>query len=131
MKYGALLLTLLLSACASGTIVLTGHARAPISADAVVLYVTPPAHYEVIGLVNAHAAHGWTDQGRMDKAVAELKEQAADVGANGVLVGSTGVGIGGTAGVAVPTGGGGAIFVASDSHDQQISGTAIYVPPTP
>src|SRR6185503_18965506 len=127
MKLSALSLVLLLSACASGTIVLTGHARAPISADAVTLYVTPPAHYEVIGLVSAHAAHGWTDQGRMDKAVAELKEQAASVGANGVLVGSAGTGTGGMAGVAVPAGNGSAIFGASDSHDQQISGTAIYV----
>ena len=131
MKYRALSLVLLLSACASGTIVLTGHARAPISADAVTLYVTPPAHYEVIGLVSAHASHGWTDQGRMDKAVAELKEQAANVGANGILVGSAGTGSGGMTGVAVPAGGGGAIFVASNSHDQQISGTAIYVPPEP
>ena len=131
MKYGVLSFVLLLSACARGTIVLTGHARAPISADAVVLYTAPPAHYEVIGLVNAHAAHGWTDQGRMDKAVAELKEQAAGVGANGILVGGTSVGIGGMAGIAVPAGGGGAIFAASDSHDQQISGTAIYVPPAP
>ena len=131
MKYSALSLLILLGACASGTIILTGHARPPISADSVTLYLTPPAHYEVIGLVSAHDAHGWTDQGRMDKAVAELKEQAADVGANGILVGSAGTGSGGMAGVAVPAGNGGAIFVASDSHDQQISGTAMYVPPAP
>ena len=54
------------------------------------LYLEPPSKFEVIGLVNATSDAGWTEQGSLDYAVAELKKQASKIGANGVLLISSG-----------------------------------------
>lgn len=42
----------------------------------------------MIGLVTGHSFTGWTQQQDLNKAIAKLKEQAAKMGANGVLVDS-------------------------------------------
>jgi hypothetical protein len=54
------------------------------------LFLEAPSNYEVIGIVNASSDAGWTEQGSVDYAVEELKNQAAKLGANGVLLESTG-----------------------------------------
>jgi hypothetical protein len=59
-------------------------------ADQVKIYLDLPPKYETIGIVNASSDAGWTEQGSMDYAIAELKEQAAKMGANGVLLQATG-----------------------------------------
>jgi len=82
--------SLVIGACASGSAMVTGAERTPISADQVQLYVEPPVDFEVIGIVNASSDAGWTDQGSMDHAVRELMKQAAKLGANGVLIVSAG-----------------------------------------
>jgi hypothetical protein len=79
-----------LTACASGSAIITGTTRAPISPTQVRIYLEPPAQFEVIGLVNASSDSGWTEQGSMDYAIQELKNQAAKLGANGVLLISSG-----------------------------------------
>lgn len=76
--------------CASGSAVITGNVRASIAPELVKLHLEPPVAFEVIGLVTASSDAGWTDQGSMDYAVQELKVQAAKIGANGVLLLSTG-----------------------------------------
>jgi hypothetical protein len=91
--------------CASGSVVLTGMKRPPVSSTEVKLYTKAPADYEVIGIVKASSDAGMTEQGSMDYAIEELKKQAASVGANGVLLKTVG-----------KTGG-----------DESISGEAIYV----
>ena len=75
-----------LSACASGSAVVTGTKRPPISPTDVQLYTKPPADYEVIGIVKASSEMGFTEQGSMNYAVDELKKRAASIGANGVLL---------------------------------------------
>ena len=40
--------------------------------------------------MNASSDAGWTEQGSLDYAIQELKNQAAKLGANGVLVETTG-----------------------------------------
>jgi uncharacterized protein YbjQ (UPF0145 family) len=50
------------------------------------LYLEAPAAFEVIGLVNASSDAGWTEQGAVNYAVAELKRRAGKLGANGVLL---------------------------------------------
>ncbi len=77
-------------ACASGSAIVTGNTRTPVAPQEVKLYLEPPATFEIIGLVNATSDAGWTDQGSLDYAVKELKKQAAKLGANGVLLVSTG-----------------------------------------
>jgi uncharacterized protein YbjQ (UPF0145 family) len=54
------------------------------------IYLEPPTSFEVIGLVNASSDSGWTEQGSLDYAIEELKKQAAKLGANGVLLVSSG-----------------------------------------
>ena len=79
-----------LTACASGSAIVTGNARTPVAPQSVKLYLEPPSKFEVIGLVNATSDAGWTEQGSLDYAVAELKKQASKIGANGVLLISSG-----------------------------------------
>jgi len=91
LKYVAILLLVLsLAACASGSAIVTGVKRTPIEPSQVKLYLEAPANYEVIGIVNASSDAGWTEQGSQDYAVQELKNQAAKLGANGVLLETTG-----------------------------------------
>ena len=82
--------TLALAACASGSAIVTGTRRTPTSAELVKLYLEPPSDFEVIGLVSASSDAGMTEQASVDYATAELKNQAAKLGANGVLLISIG-----------------------------------------
>lgn len=85
-----ILVALAIGGCASGSAIVTGTVRAPISADQVTLYLEPPEEFETVGLVNASSDSGWTEQGSVDYAIQELKQQAAKLGANGVLLDSSG-----------------------------------------
>lgn len=113
---------LILAGCASGSAIVTGVKRTPIDPDQVKLYLEAPSSYEVIGIVNASSDAGWTEQGDLDYAVEELKNQAARLGANGVLLETTGektsTAIGGY---------GTGFFYAINSTAKTVSGKAIYV----
>lgn len=84
------LLALSLVACASGSAIVTGTKRTPLEPSQVKLYLETPPNFEVIGIVNSSSDAGWTEQGSQDYAVQELKNQAAKLGANGVLLETTG-----------------------------------------
>jgi hypothetical protein len=144
-KYAGRLLTLcgltaLLAACATDSVVVTGTARAPISPADVKIYSHPPAVFEEVAILNTSKNSAFTTGGQktVDKVIAGLKEQAAKVGANGVIlegfsdsqtgsvgsgVGSSsvssnsavGVGVGGSLGIYKKTGHGVAIFVPPGS----------------
>jgi hypothetical protein len=83
---------LAITACATatGSAIVTGDARTPVAPEQVRIYLEPPTGFEVIGLVNASSDAGWTEQGSLDFAIEELKKQAAKLGANGVLLVSSG-----------------------------------------
>ena len=120
--YVTLIAALMLSACASGSYILTGEKRTPLMAASVKLYISPPQEYEVIAIVNASSDSGWTQQGRTAYAVKELKKQAAKLGANGILLTDRGEIISTSAGAY----GNGAIYYIS-STAQTVTGRAIYV----
>ncbi|WP_375698586.1 hypothetical protein [Pseudophaeobacter sp. TrK17] len=105
--------------CAEGTTVVTGERRAAISAGEVQLFsAAPKTPYQTIALVNAKSGNGWTSQQSIDYAVDELKNQAAAVGANGVILGQPGSQLGGfvmSGSVAIPY------------DEQTVSGIAIYI----
>jgi hypothetical protein len=84
------LLALFLMGCATGSVVLVGTARPPTDPQSVKLYLKEPKKYDAIGLVEASSDSGLTNQGSQNYAVAELKKQAAKIGANGVLLTTTG-----------------------------------------
>lgn len=94
------LLTVLLAAlagCVSSHVML-GNARPATTPDQVKLYVRPPAKYEEIALLESSSKNSFaiTQQGKTNKAVERLKEEAAALGANGVLLRGTGDQYGGS-----------------------------------
>ncbi len=131
-----------LGACASDSVVVTGSARPPISPAEVRIYSRPPAVFQEIAILNASKNSAFTTGGQktVDKVIAGLKEQAAKLGANGVILegfsdqqtgavgsgvgsdsysrnSSVGVGVGGSLGLYKKTGHGIAIFVAPGSPE--------------
>jgi hypothetical protein len=132
MKKIMLLIVMVLTGCASGTHIITGIQRPKIKPEQVVLYQIPPAKFEIIGIVNARGPG--TTQHNMNQAVNELKQEAADIGANGIILGSVNPGsesVGFSSGTAF--GGGttfGATGVGFSGTGVQISGQAIYVTTT-
>lgn len=117
---GATVMMLVLSACAEGTTVVTGQQRPAVNPSQVQIYANAPElPYEVIAIVSASSGNGWTDQQSLDYAVDELKNQAAAVGANGVILGQAGeqnAGFVFSGGIAIPV------------SEQTLSGNAIFVP---
>jgi hypothetical protein len=81
---------LVIVACTTGTAIVTGTVRAPLPPEQVTIYLEPPADFEVIGLVDATSEAGWSEQESLNYAIEELKKQAARLGANGVLLVSSG-----------------------------------------
>jgi hypothetical protein len=115
-----LLLTLL--GCATGSSIITGEVRPAISPSEVKLYIEPPVKYETIGIVEASSEVELSSQAAQDRAVQELKKQAAQSGANGVLIGNTGTQSGDSVGFYSN-----GTFYASSSEKKIASGKAIHV----
>ena len=128
----------LLGACATTSHVITGTPRTPIEPSQVKVYSNAPPNYEEIAVIDAtsRSSFSFGDQKKMDAVIERLKKEAASLGANGVLLQSTGSEYGGGVGTGVSTGvgtGGGGIsigtgiFTASDNKTGR--GLAIYVAP--
>ena len=133
---GAAALTLL--GCSTSSHVMIGTARPPISPESVRVYLQPPPKYEQIATLDASSQGSFalTSQQNMDKAMARLKEEAAKLGANGVLLqgvqdqqsGSIGTGVGSSSygpGSSTGVGVGGSFGI----YNKAAHGIAIYVPP--
>lgn len=121
-KLFAIAVVLLLCSCATGSAIVTGVARPPINASDVLLYTETPKNYEVIGIVKASSDAGWSEQKSIDYAIGELKNQAAKLGANGVLITNTAA----NNYSIVSSNPGGGVYSIPVS-EQVISGKAIYV----
>ena len=126
------------AACSTSSHVLIGTARPPVPAESVHVYYKPPPKYEEIATVNAtsQGSLALTGQQNMDKALQRLKEEAARLGANGILLqtvhdtqsGSIGAGGGGASygpNSSTGVGVGGSFALTS----KVVQGLAIYVPP--
>jgi uncharacterized protein YbjQ (UPF0145 family) len=130
--------TALLAACAaSDSFVLTGTKRPPISPADVKIYSHPPPNFEEVAMLNASSNSVFTPGGQqaMDTVIQHMKEQAAKLGANGVILqgfsdretGSLGTGVGGgsaSGNSAVGVGVGGSLGI----YKKTGQGMAIYVP---
>jgi hypothetical protein len=137
--HAALTLFLLtLYGCATSHVMI-GQARPPISPAQVQIYFHPPAgKYDEIAMLDTSSkgGFGFTAQGKTDIVLNRLKEEAAKLGANGVLLqgvgdqsgGSISTGIGGASASGSHVSGGGIGF--SGNVTQKVgSGIAIYVEP--
>jgi hypothetical protein len=127
-----------LTGCVSSHVIV-GKVRPPISSDQVQIYLHPPAgKYEEVALLdsNSRQSFSFTAQGKTNVVIQRLKEEAAKLGANGILLngvsdqatGTVGTGFGTATGyghtaTGVGFGASGTVFVKSGS------GLAIYVEP--
>jgi hypothetical protein len=91
-KFVAVIIATLLAGCAASSHILTGTKREPINPAQVKLYSQPPSKFEEVAIIEASSRNSWaiSDQGKIDVVVERLKEQAAQLGANGVLLQMTG-----------------------------------------
>ena len=117
-----LLALIALGGCASGSVIITGTKRDPVPADNVSILLEPPTDFETIGLVSASSDWGFTEQGSVDYAISKLRKLAAKLGANGVLLVSTGdrtsTAVGGTRS---------GYFYAVTDTVKTVQGKAIYI----
>jgi hypothetical protein len=127
----------MLAACAPSSHILVGTVRPAISPDQVRIYSYPPPAFEEVAILSASSKSVFNPGGQraMDKVIERLKEQAAQLGANGIILegltdsqsgsigtgvgsesysrsSSVGVGVGGSLGIFKKTGKGRAIYVA-------------------
>jgi hypothetical protein len=89
----ALLLSLMLAGCAgSSSHIVIGTKRPQIDPSQVKLYWKPPAKFEEVAIIEASSRNSFAigDQGKVNVVVERLKELAAQLGANGVLLQMTG-----------------------------------------
>jgi hypothetical protein len=73
----------LLAGCVTGAHLVTGNPHPKLVVEAVKVYQTTPRGAEVIGTVVAQSLGA--DQCALDRSLAELKRQAARIGANGIV----------------------------------------------
>ena len=136
----ATLLTLTLAACAPSSHIVVGTVHPAISPSEVKIYLQPPPSFEEVAILNASAdsMFGTGGQSTVDKVIQRLKEEAAKLGANGIILegmsdrqtGSLGGGSGSTSvsgNSAVGVGLGGSLGV----FKKTAQGRAIFVPPGP
>ncbi len=110
-----LLMLNLVGGCATGSSIVVGEVKPSIEPSQVSLYLKPPEEYEIIGIVKASSNSGLTEQGSVEYAIEELKSQAAKIGANGVLIESTGQNS--------------STYVGGQGTAETITGKAIYIAP--
>lgn len=111
-----------LAGCATGSVIITGNVRSAIDPLEVKIYLELPSQYETIGIVEASSDVEFSSQAAQDRVINELKNQAAKIGANGVLLINVGNQSGGTTGFYS-----GGVFYASSSETKTAHGQAIYV----
>jgi hypothetical protein len=128
----------LMAACAPSSHVLVGTARPPIAPSQVIIYSHAPQQFEEIAVLNASSKSMFNAGGQSstDKVVERLKMEAAQLGANGIILegfdqrqtGSIGTGVGSdsysrNSSVGVGVGGSFGLFKTTGKA------RAIYVPP--
>jgi hypothetical protein len=130
--------SILVSGCASPSRVLVGVARAPIPVEQVVVYDQPPPNSVDVAILNAssHSVFSPGGPSATDKVIQRLKLQAAQLGANGLVLqgfsdkvtGSLGTGVGSDSysrSSSVSVGAGASMGIFKKTGEA----LAIYVPP--
>ncbi len=113
---------LIIFGCVTGSAIVTGKARPAIKASFVKIYIDPPHKYETLGIVEASSDIELSSQAAQDRVIVELKRQAARIGANGIILLSTGEKRGDMVGFYS-----GNLFIAGTEETKTAKGKAIYV----
>lgn len=70
---------------------MVGDKRTPVAVDQVKFYTSPPAKYAEIAIISVDAGHDFkSDQVVADEAVERIKQEAASLGANGIILSTVG-----------------------------------------
>lgn len=126
-QFSFFIVVLLLAGCATGSALVTGTKRDPIDPSQVAIYRSAPDNkFEYIGIVKSEAEEIFSQQEALDRAVDELKKQAAKVGANGIILSGMGEKYENYSGYTPYATGGGHFYSATDEY-QTLQGDAIYV----
>jgi hypothetical protein len=138
-RIGSALMIAALSGCASSQVAVVGRVRPAISPERVQIYLQPPeSKYEEIANLSASSrgSLSMTAAAKIDKVIERLKDAAAKLGANGILLHGVGDQAGGSVGAGISTetnsphspyglGFGASAFFFQKSGD----GVALYVEP--
>ena len=122
-----LLVTFLFSGCMSSDVIMTGSAHTAIKPEEVQIYIRPPATFESVGLISVSANNSPSRSHNKKRAIEELKNKAAALGANGIILKDDGSTTSSTSAVYVPNGTGGGVFVGGKGPVVEMSGEAIFV----
>ncbi|WP_417761190.1 hypothetical protein [Shewanella sp.] len=108
--------------------IVTGERRDSIDTDQVVLYETAPANYRILAMISARSAEniGNSDE-RKQQAIEYLKQRAAAMGANGILIYSMAGDTDIADRVVYNTFTGGGVVVTDEEKPKTVFGRAIYV----
>lgn len=129
MRNALLLCTLLgLGGCSFSSHIVTGTIRDPVTINQVKIYFKPPAQYEEIAVLDANSWGGAGSQGKTDMLIRRLKQEAAQLGANGVLMQDMGSEVTGVAAAATPIGNGAYVAGGGVNREKTARALAIYVP---
>lgn len=113
-----------------GSGLVVGETRPSISAADVKIYTKPPENFEEIAIISADSRNDFASkQNLSDAAVLRLKEEAAKLGANGIILEGIGDYQVGSTGVAFVPATGSAIITGSSTvrTGKEVRGLAIYV----
>ncbi len=123
-----------LAACAGTSRVMLSDPRPPVDPASVRLYSAVPPGAIQIAQLESKSAVGFGTQGQTDAVVRRLKNEAAKLGANGVVLIGVGAGARSPGGLSVGGGSygghvGGGIGIGIPTQQKEGAGVAIYVPP--
>jgi hypothetical protein len=123
-RFPILLVLIFLGGCGSTHTIMVGQARPAIMPDAVRVYYQAPRHFERIAIINSSSAPTWafTTRGQLDDAILKLKEEAARLGANGILIEAVGTSSSGNLGIGV----GSAEVGGGYHHGYAVSGSGAF-----
>lgn len=126
-KISILVVALMLVGCATGSALVTGEKREPIDPSLVKVYRNAPdTKFEHIGIVKSEAVEMLSQQEALDRALEELKQQAAKIGANGVILSGMGEKHESYNSYTPSTSGPGFFYSGTDEY-QTLQGDAIYI----
>ena len=128
----ALMTLSLLVGCTTSSHIMIGSSRLPVDPASVRLYVDPPPVFETIAIIDVETEAGWDKQGATDIVVNRLKDEAAALGANGIILRYSTTEDRAARQTIVPVihaGEGLSIITGDDGPNARVAGQAIYVAP--
>ena len=120
-------LSMLATGCTTTDVIMTGESRSATVPSAVRIYLRPPASFDSIGLVTATSNYTPIRSKNKQRALDELRNKAALLGANGILMVQSNGSTGSVGAVMVPAGSNVGIASSSRGTEVEVQGEAIWV----